>query len=654
MKRAVVGLMVAIAALAQAPPPGNAPVPGNLPPLGPPQSDSQGVAPDHGVARISVIEGSVSIRQGDAGDLSAAALNAPLMATDRISTGDGSRAEVEFDALNSIRLAPNTEVRLSELQYKQYQVQIAQGTVMFHVVRDNDAREEISTPTVLVRPAKQGSYRLTVNPDGTTQIDVRMGQVEVFGPGGSEFVNAGQTMMARGSPSDPQVQVIQSGPQDDFDRWNADRDRIVDRNSSTRYVSPDVSGAESLDPYGQWHNDPQYGNVWVPSESPGWAPYQDGRWAYTPYYGWTWLGVEPWAWAPYHYGYWYSSSWGWAWWPGPIGVPYFWRPAMVGFFGWGGGGFGFGFGFGFGYGNVGWVALAPREVFHPWYGAGAGVFSRTSIVNNVNIANTYRNARFTNAIGGVRAAEFGRGAVSARSMVRATPADLTRAGSVRGAMPFAPTQASRQFSNATVSTRGMPQARPNLNFSTAGSRIAPQANRGAPGAGFANPGAAPSNRSFAPSPQTQGTARPSVGNNGGWRSFDPSGGARGNVGQASPRAYSAPQQPAPQVRGYSAPQYSGPQSRGYSAPQYSSPGPRYSAPQAGPRYSGPPAMPQAPRAPGGGGFSAPQRLQINPPIVRDRGPSGGGGGAPRMAAPRSGGGGGGNHGGGGGHGGGRR
>src|SRR5215469_7741288 len=230
MKRAILGLILAVAVIAQAPPPGNAPGQGNnLPPLGAPQSDDQGVAPDHGVARLSLIEGSVSVRRGDAGDLTAGAVNAPLMATDRVSTGDGSRAEVQFDALNAIRLAPNTEIRLSQLEYKQYQVQIAQGTVMFHMVRDNDARAEISTPTVLVHPSKAGSYRVTVNPDGTTQIDVRVGQAEIFGPGGSEFVNAGQTMMARGSPSDPQVQVIQSGPQDDFDRWNADRDRAVDR-----------------------------------------------------------------------------------------------------------------------------------------------------------------------------------------------------------------------------------------------------------------------------------------------------------------------------------------------------------------------------------------------------------------------------------------
>src|ERR1700728_1323475 len=76
---------------------------------------------------------------------------------------------------------------------------------------------------------------------------------------------------------------------------------------------------------------------------------------------------------------------------------YWWHPAMVGFFGFGGG-----FGVGFGFGNVGWVALAPFERFHPWYGRGGlggGIgASRFGIVNNVNIANTFRNARIGNGV----------------------------------------------------------------------------------------------------------------------------------------------------------------------------------------------------------------------------------------------------------------
>ena len=83
-------------------------------------------------------------------------------------------------------------------------------------------------------------------------------------------------MEARGTPSDPEYMINAAIPQDEWDRWNADRDRALERTSSYRYVSPDVAGAEDLDSYGRWNNDPQYGNVWVPNVDPGWAPYRDG------------------------------------------------------------------------------------------------------------------------------------------------------------------------------------------------------------------------------------------------------------------------------------------------------------------------------------------------------------------------------------------
>src|SRR5437868_5613289 len=76
------------------------------------QTEDPADAPEHGVARVSLAEGSVRIMRGDGADLSDSALNAPLVTADRITTGEGSRAEVQFDSANFIRLAANTEVRM--------------------------------------------------------------------------------------------------------------------------------------------------------------------------------------------------------------------------------------------------------------------------------------------------------------------------------------------------------------------------------------------------------------------------------------------------------------------------------------------------------------------------------------------------------------
>ena len=63
----------------------------NAPDQGQAQDNSQ-VQP--AVARISAIQGDVSMQRGDSGDWVAATVNTPLEAGDRVSTGNGGRAEV--------------------------------------------------------------------------------------------------------------------------------------------------------------------------------------------------------------------------------------------------------------------------------------------------------------------------------------------------------------------------------------------------------------------------------------------------------------------------------------------------------------------------------------------------------------------------------
>ena len=113
--------------------------------------------PGRGVARISLMNGDVSVRRGDSGDLVAAALNAPLVVEDALITGVDSRAELQFDWANMIRLAGDSEVRLAQFETNRYLVEVARGLVTFRVEHDSDADVEISTPCVSVRPLKVGS-----------------------------------------------------------------------------------------------------------------------------------------------------------------------------------------------------------------------------------------------------------------------------------------------------------------------------------------------------------------------------------------------------------------------------------------------------------------------------------------------------------------
>jgi hypothetical protein len=422
-----------------------------------PEPDGQ-YEPGRAVARISILNGDVSVRRGDSGEVVAAALNAPVMADDRLLTSSSSRAEVQLDSANMIRIGPSSEVRFTAMDVRSFQIQIAAGTVTFRTLRPTQAQVEVDTPSVAVRPLRPGAYRVTVHEDGTSEITVRLGEAEIDSQRGGEHLEAGQTMEARGPAADAEFQVVQGAPLDVFDRWNDERDHFIENSQSARHMSPAISGGEDLDQNGQWVNDPNYGSVWQPTVGPDWAPYQNGRWVWEDYYGWTWVSADSWGWAPYHYGRWFWGTGGWAWYPGPIFAQPYWAPAYVGFFGYGGG---LGIGVGFGFGGVGWVALAPFEAFHPWWGRGfyggfrGGFYgNHTGIVNNVNIANSFRNARITGGAIGVNAAAFGRGG----QFTALNRSQLASGGLVHGVLPVAPDRSSLRFSDRAVSGR-FPQAR---------------------------------------------------------------------------------------------------------------------------------------------------------------------------------------------------
>ncbi|HEX4783259.1 MAG TPA: DUF6600 domain-containing protein [Candidatus Sulfotelmatobacter sp.] len=422
----------------------------------------EGEAPaqtDQGVARISLIHGDVSTQRGDSGDWSAATLNQPAMTGDKISTGDNARAEVQLDFANIIRLGPNSQANVANLTKRNIQIQLAQGILDYSVSKDSEAEPEIDTPSVTVHPSHHdGVFRVEVRPDGDTVIIVRQGEAQIATPQGATEVQEGDMATVRGDGESAQYKVSAAPDRDDWDRWNSDRDHMIQNANTWNHTNRRYTGAQDLDAYGRWQNVQDYGDVWVPNEPDGWAPYRDGNWVYEPNYGWTWVGYEPWGWAPYHYGRWFPYGASWAWWPGPVYARYdpFWAPAYVSFFGWGGG-FGFGVGFG-GWGGFGWLPIGPCDWFHPWwggyggrfgwaggYGRGGGGYGRYggfaplhSGMRYSNLANLH-DQRIGRGMSVVNAGRFGAGRVSAMA---ATREQISGAHMMAGNLPVVPTRAS--------------------------------------------------------------------------------------------------------------------------------------------------------------------------------------------------------------------
>ena len=442
---------------------------------GPDQSQSQEPAPTQaqvqaqdasaGVARMSLIHGAVSTQRGDSGDWAAAALNAPIVSGDKVSTGDDSRAELQLDYADILRLSDRAQATISELTRNQIQVQIGQGIVNYDVFKNSEATVEIDTPNTAVHPVQgDGSYRVAILPNGDTEVIVRKGEADISTPQGSTHIHKGQMVTVRGADPNTQYQIADAPSKDSWDRWNNDRDEMIHNAQSWSHTDPYYTGSEDLDAYGHWSNVPDYGSVWIPTAGPGWVPYRDGRWVYEPYYGWTWVSYEPWGWAPYHYGRWFLYGSSWAWWPGPIGGFGFgrrfyrpiWAPAYVSFFGFGGG-----VGFGFGFGSVGWLPIGPCDNFYPWWG---GYRNRFTVVNinihngrrfggfaplhggerfsNLRLANT--NEHFRRSISTVEANRFGTGSMRARAL---GAGEFHQGRLVAGNLPVVPSRESLHASN---------------------------------------------------------------------------------------------------------------------------------------------------------------------------------------------------------------
>jgi hypothetical protein len=497
------------------------------------------------VARISALNGTVTVKQGDSGDTVAAAINAPMIVGDYLATGNGSRAEIQIDDASFVRASEDVQLRFTRMDPTDHTLQLAAGTIEVSLIKVTDGRPQVETPSIRIKPEEAGAYRITVTSDGDTLLTVRSGQADLIAPQGTQTITQGVTVAIHGSSANPTFRTIQTIAYDDFDTWNSDRDKFAWRAYANAYASPDIVGQADLSNYGQWVSSANYGYVWAPYNQYGWAPYRYGRWSWVNNCGWTWVGYEPWGWAPYHYGRWfYAPAFGWAWYPGPRYYQSYWQPALVAFFNFGGGG-----GFGFGIGNIGWVPLGPYEPYYPYYNVRhvTNITNITNIVNVThvhNIGTTYGNSRWPGGVTAVSAGSFSGG--SKYQYVQVSQRDLQDVTLAKGWLPVAPTKADTRFtqSPASVAPAGpasprfaaMPAPKEEQTFDqqratalTIAQRMTAQAQAGA-----TNTAKAP----IAPNvPASSGATATSA-----WSHF----GSSGGQSQAPVRTNNAPQSNAPQ------------------------------------------------------------------------------------------------------------
>jgi hypothetical protein len=229
---------------------------------------------------------------------------------------------------------------------------------------------------------RPGSYRIGVDLAGNTTVATRDGQSQVITRAGRSVILRGGQAAQFGASGD--VDVATLAAPDDFERWSVQHEqRWASDQDASRYVASDVVGAEDLDSYGEWVEEPDYGYTWYPTGmAVDWAPYRYGRWLWVAPWGWTWVDNAPWGYAPFHYGRWTYLRQRWGWVPAPPGTRAVYAPAMVAWIA--------------SAGAVGWLPLAPGEVYLPGYRVSARYLrnvniSNTIIINSAYISNVYQN-----------------------------------------------------------------------------------------------------------------------------------------------------------------------------------------------------------------------------------------------------------------------
>jgi len=125
--------------------------------------DTEDYDVDARVVRLSLIHGDVSVQRKDSDQWEAVRLNTPLVEGDTIATGAEARAEIQIDARNFLRVAPDSVLRIVTLRKEGIALSLSQGTATVRLASFDHDHEyfEIDLPKTTVAAESKGLYRWT-------------------------------------------------------------------------------------------------------------------------------------------------------------------------------------------------------------------------------------------------------------------------------------------------------------------------------------------------------------------------------------------------------------------------------------------------------------------------------------------------------------
>src|SRR5579864_8932375 len=188
------------------------------------------------VARISYLDGSVSLQPGGAGDWGEAARNRPMTVGDKIWSDKDSRAELQT-GVASIHIGTMTALSFLNLDQNIMQLRLPEGSINFRIreIREGDTYE-VDTPNLAFNITQAGAFRIDVNENGdSTGITVIRGEGQVTANGQTYTVHAGERGVFNGT-EDVQSSINQAPAPDRLDEWANESDLREQDSVSSRYV----------------------------------------------------------------------------------------------------------------------------------------------------------------------------------------------------------------------------------------------------------------------------------------------------------------------------------------------------------------------------------------------------------------------------------
>lgn len=289
-------------------------------------------APAHRAARLSYLQGDVTVDHMDntAGD--PAQINMPLAEGARLSTGEDGQAEVEFEDGSVVRITPNSALGLSSLSIDALgnfhtQLTVLHGLVYAELHTTAKFAYTVDAGGELVSPVANATIRINLD-QPPVKISVLDGTVHVEHASSAEAdgyktdVHAGEMFTADASNTS-QYFLLSSIEQDSWDAWNQERDQAAAEAAADRtkardgYAGDQGYGWSDLDANGSWYDVSGEGQVWQPNvaQDASFDPYGYGSWVVYPGAGYVWASGYAWGWTPFRCGswsYWNGFGWGWS------------------------------------------------------------------------------------------------------------------------------------------------------------------------------------------------------------------------------------------------------------------------------------------------------------------------------------------------------